>query len=190
MPAPSWIDRIPRILNALEQQATFSRQDVQIIFGLGKSAAVDLMRVVGATPGPVPTVTRAALLAYVENGPASQELARRKKLAVRLKAAEDDLKFRKVRLRVTEEEDGCVFADLPNVSIQPGLVQVAFTPGDPVDVLDTLFRFVKAVGNDWEGFERMCKDNSRAAPCDLGGPGCVAGAYEVVPEPPLPPEAV
>ena len=161
----SWISRIAHILSYLEADSAerYRRADVEKLFSVSASQAKDLMEVSGARearPGMERTVSRSNLLAYVKHSPeaqdALQEIERRKKLASKLRLAEQDLKFRNVRMRVTKEDEWARFAELPNVAIQPGLLQVAFTPGDPVDVLDTLFRFLKACGNEWDEFARMC----------------------------------
>jgi hypothetical protein len=141
----------------------YKRTQVEKLFSVSASAAAELMKVAGATtlkPAGDLTVSRSNLLHYLKYSPeaqdALQEVERRKKLAARLQHAEADLKLRNVRLRVTKDDEWSRFADLPNVSVSPGLLQVAFTPGDPVDVLDTLFRFLKACGNEWEEFTKMC----------------------------------
>ena len=178
MPRPkSWLCRIALIIQHLEAdvQDRYKRADVEKLFDVSASQAKDLMNVAGASPsrpGLELTVSRGNLLAYVQHSPeaqdALQEVERRSKLAKRLHAAEADLKHRNVRLRVSKEDDWTRFAELPNVSVQPGLVQIAFTPGDPVDVLDTLWRFIRAVGNEWDEFTRMCSPPAAAAEMPAG----------------------
>ena len=162
----SWIPRITNILRYLETDTSkeYTRRQVETIFGIAADQATELMKVAGLSrqprPGADSLVSRSNLLFYVKHSPeaqdALQEIERRKKLATRLQHAEADLKLRNVRLRVTKEDEWARFEELPNVSVSPGLLQVAFTPGDPVDVLDTLFRFLKACGNEWEEFTKMC----------------------------------
>jgi hypothetical protein len=168
MPRPkSWISRITHILQYLEADTAenYTRVEVEKLFSISASQAADVMQIAGlsraARPGVESRVSRLNLLHYVKHSPeaqdALQEIERRQRLAKSLRAAEEDLKLRNgVKLRVTKEDDWCRFAELPNVSVQPGLVQIAFTPGDPIDVMDTLWRFVKACGNEWEEFARMC----------------------------------
>ena len=163
----SWIPRISFIIQHLEADTVerYKRSDVEKLFSIAASQAKDLMNIAGASP-PRPgldlTVSRVNLLAYVKHSPEAQdalvEIERRKKLAKRLQASEADLEQRKIRLRVTKEDEWTRFAELPNVAIQPGLMQVAFTAGDPIDLLDTLFRFVKAAGNEWDVFTKMCAE--------------------------------
>jgi hypothetical protein len=141
----------------------YKRGAVEKLFDISASQAKELMTVAGAKAGQELTVSRANLLFYLRNSREGQdavtEMERRKKLAKRIHAAEEDLKLRNsVKLRVTREDEWSRYSDLPNVSIRPGLMQVAFTPGDPVDLLDTMYRWIKAVGNDHEQkeFKKMC----------------------------------
>jgi hypothetical protein len=174
MPRPkSWISRIAVILKALEADATeqYTRQMVEQLFGLGADQAAQVMEIAGYSQRPRPGVggltARPALVSYVRNcseGQAAlQEMSRRQKLAAKLKAAESELSFRKVQLKVTKADEWSRFENLPNVAVRPGMMQATFTPGDPVDLLDTLFRFVKAAGNEWPALVKMCQkieDNS------------------------------
>src|SRR6185312_5998258 len=103
-----WINDIPRILKALEvaTEQSFSRRDIQALFGIGRSAAVELMNVAGVTQGSEGhNVSRRNLLQYVKYHPdfqvAIQEQARRAKLAEKLHAANADAKLRGIALPVT-----------------------------------------------------------------------------------------
>jgi hypothetical protein len=176
MPRPkSWVLRIAEILKDLESDhpaREYNRREVERLFGLGADQAIQIMEVAGYSQRPSKgvggLVSRTALLFYVRNcregQDAIREIARREKLAKTLKAADGDLKFRKVPLRVTRRDEWASFEELPNISIRPGLMQVSFTPGDPVDLLDSLFRFVKAAGNEYPAFEKMCIPANTAKP--------------------------
>lgn len=174
MPRPkSWIPRIASILNHLESDTTpeYTRQMVEDLFKLGADQASQLMEVAGWSERPQPGIggrtARASLLFYVRNcregQDAIREIERRERLGRTLDAAKGDLKLRSVALRVTRRDEWASFEDLPNVSIKPGMVEVAFAPGDPVDLLDTLYRLVKAAGNDFEAFRQMCEPEAGPA---------------------------
>lgn len=176
----SWTPRIAHILGYLEADGTecYKRGEVEKLFDISASQAKELMAVAGAKAGPELTVSRSNLLHYLKNSHEGQgaliEIERRKKLAKRLRDAEENLKLRGIRLKASiKDAEWTRFEDLPNVSIQAGLLQVAFTPGDAIDLLDTLFRFIKAVGNDLDAFEGMC---APAAAPDLAPPETAIGA--------------
>lgn len=158
----SWIPRISHILQYLEEDTavSYKRAEVEKLFSISASQAKELMSVAGAESGLELSVTRINLLRYVKYSPeadaALREIDRRKKLALRLKAAEEENRLRARTLRVTKDAEWTRFVDIPDVSVAPGMIQVAFTAGDPTSALDALFRFIKAVGNDFDSFEEMC----------------------------------
>src|SRR5689334_9093919 len=97
-----WIPRIPQIMEQLEQSEAvhLSRWDVEQLFQVGRSAALELMRAAGSTsPG---FVSREALLGYVRFLPEGQaaelERQRRGRVAGVLQEAAQDLKYRSVVL--------------------------------------------------------------------------------------------
>jgi hypothetical protein len=160
----SWIGNMPSIIKVLEEsiQAHYSRQGIEILFGIGKSAASELMNTAGIA-GYVPPegghfVSRANLLAYVKNCPealaAEQETRRRKKLAEAIQKASGEVQLRSIPLPVTTADEWARFQDLPNVSISGGLLTVAFS--SPEDLMGQLYRLCKAAGNEWTLFAKLC----------------------------------
>jgi hypothetical protein len=166
----SWILRMPLIVESLEasQVAHFKRSEVEKLFQIKPTAAAQLMSVAGATkpggPGTEAVVSRDNLLFYLRNSPDAQdamaELARRKKLAQTLRESAEEAKWRTVRLPCTKADEWATFEDLPNVSVEPGMLTVAFT--SPEDLCAQLFRFAKAIGADWDAFVRMCEPAAQA----------------------------
>lgn len=165
MPRPKpWLGRLPLILQALEalSEERLKRRDVEQIFGIGRSAANELMNVVGlakgAGAGEPAAVTRANLLDYLTHSTEAQdamaELARRKKLAEKLAVASDEQKLRRVAIPVSSADEWCTLAELPNVTIEDGVLRVAFS--SPRELMADLYRLAKAAGNDWDAFERVC----------------------------------
>lgn len=152
-----WLLRLPLILKALEEseQKQFSSRDVEMLFQVRRSAAYSLMNVAGIRSG---TVSRANLLHYLHHSPdaqnAMQELGRRKRLAATIEKASEEAKLRKVAIPVTPADEWCTLQDLPNVSIEAGLLRVAFS--SPIELMADLFRFAKAAGNDLDAFEKAC----------------------------------
>lgn len=170
MPRPkSWIPRIAEILQQLEAETApdYTRSQVEQLFKLGADQATQLMEVAGYSERPQPGIggrtSRTSLLFYVKNcregQDAIREIERRQRLSQKLEAAKADLKLRKVELRVTKRDEWTSFTDLTNVEIKPGVMQVVFTPGNPIELISTLFRFAKAVGNDFDEFQRMCSES-------------------------------
>jgi hypothetical protein len=160
-----WLSRIELILKVLESDTSrerYLRADIVELFGVSANTALQILSFAGAPRPPVgedKVVSREGLLAYLKYHPecaaAIQEVERRRKLAKVLRDAEEDLAGRRIKLRVTADSEGTRFVEIPNVSVRPGLIQVVFTPGDPLAAIDALWRFAKAVINEWDAFERM-----------------------------------
>lgn len=157
-----WIARLPLIVERLRDPSAvevLSRKDVETLFSIGRSAALELMEVVGLAPesNGHGLVTRGKLLDYLTYGPeaqaAEQEARRRHNLAVKLKAAGEDQQLRRVQIPVTSADEWCTLNDLPNVSIEPGMLKVAFS--SPEELAADLYRLAKAMG-DWDRFEKLC----------------------------------
>lgn len=159
-----WFPQIAKIINVLEasEDSSFTRADIEEVFQIRRSAAVALMKVAGnaahAACTAKATVSRENLLSYLRYSPeaqdAMQELTRRANLAHKLKAAGEDAKLKAVVLPVTSADEWCTLQDLPNVSIEPGMLRVAFS--DPKELMADLWRLCKAAGGDWGAFERAC----------------------------------
>lgn len=160
-----WLPRLPLIIEALEDNTEdwvwYTRKDIERLFQIGRTAAWDLMAVVGISRdggnGLEAAVTSEALLHYLRTSNDSHaalvELARRKKLAVTLHQASEENRSRTVRLPATSTDEWTRFQDLPNVSLAPGMLTVVFK--DPLDLFAQLYRFAKAAGNEWDAFEKM-----------------------------------
>ena len=157
-----WIGRLVQITEALESSAVerFTRAEVEHLFGIGRSAASDLMKLAGHSllSGEL-TVTRESLLFYLRNSREGQdamaELARRKKLARTLQKATEEVRLRAIHLPVTSADEWTRFQDLPNVSVEHGILTVAFS--DPLDLFTQLYKFAKAAGGEWDVFVKMCE---------------------------------
>jgi len=170
MPLPkSWIGHVSQIINYLEADSAdrYRRFEVEKIFGVSSSAAKEIMTVAGAKPvrpGLDRTISRVKLLAYVKYSPDCQaEIERQREFASRMREAEEEQKLRSIPLGVTAKDEWTKFADIPNVVLEPGLLQIRFTPGDPVGLLDAIYRFGKAACNQRHEFERMCGIQRRAS---------------------------
>jgi hypothetical protein len=160
-----WMPRLPLIIEALQVSTVewFLRSDVEKLFACKPTAARDLMAIAGKSdpgPGMEARVSRQNLLWYVthssEAQDAMQELARRKRLAETLNQAALDNKLRRVQIPATAGDKYALLRDVSSVSLKPGKLEVVFT--DARDLVHQLFRFTMAVGNEWDGFEKLCEE--------------------------------
>lgn len=177
MPRPKpWISSIPFILKAVKEsdQREYTRPEVEKLFNIGRTAALELMNVVGSklagdSPDGGLVVSKSKLVAYLSYGPeaaaGARELARRAKVAKTLESAAEGQRLRSIELRgVARDAADYLLKDLANVSISPGLLMVVFS--DAVDLLSQLYKLVQAVGlpdepgpygKKWETFVQMCE---------------------------------
>jgi hypothetical protein len=167
MPRPKpWISKIPHILKQLREsdQPSYTRLEVQALFEISSSPALELMHVVGCrldrgrADGALVT-TREKLIDYLTFGPEAQaaatEAARRAKLATKLNAAAKDQKLRHIELMDRDQVRDWLLRDLANVSIENGVCTVVFS--NAVDLMTQLYKLVQAAGVEWDAFEKMCE---------------------------------
>ena len=172
----SWSGRIPLILQHLETDTWrfYPRRDVEVLFGVGRSQAIDLMHIAGADVrnGAQTTATRENLRYYVERCPEAQayldEQDRKRKLATRLQQTSEELRQRAIPIPGVEPEDEWVkWVDLPHVRIEPGLMLIAFDGFH--GLLHSLWMISRAMENEPEALRGMCADPATAeAPCGDG----------------------
>ena len=156
--AKPWVARIQQIIEHLERSEAshLSRVEMEQMFQIKRSAATELMNVVGtSSPG---FVARRNLLVYLKTSQEGQdaiaELERRRRVAQAIQEGADQMKYRSIVLPVSRFDEWTQFRDLPDVSFEPGVMHVRFST--PLDLLTTLWRFIKAVGNEWQLFQKLC----------------------------------
>lgn len=159
----SWSARIPVILQHLEAdtQRLYTRQDLEALFGIGRSQASDLMLISGATVrnGLPAVATRENLRYYVERCPEAQayldEQDRKRKLAKRLQQTTEELRQKAIPIPgVKPADEWTKWEDLPNVAVEPGLMRIAFY--GYVELLNTLWLVSRAMANEPEALRGMC----------------------------------
>src|ERR1035437_4637248 len=159
----SWSGRIPLILQHLETDTWrfYTRRDVEVLFGVGRSQAIDLMHIAGADVrnGAQTTATRENLRYYVERCPEAQayldEQDRKRKLATRLQQTSEELRQRAIPIPgVKPADEWTKWEDLPNVAVEPGLMRIAFY--GYVELLNTLWLVSRAMANEPEALRGMC----------------------------------
>ena len=168
--AKAWIDRIDKILQVVSDDTAelWKRRDIEQLFGIHRSAAAELMDIIGLAPGASPggetRVARSNLLRYLQNCPEralfEQERARRARLAEKLEAAAKQQKLRSIKLPVERGQDW-LFRDLANVSIEDGRLVVLFS--DALDLAAQLYKLGLAMGAEWELFEDLCRQRKDKA---------------------------
>jgi hypothetical protein len=184
-----WIGRIPQLLQYFreEEQAKYQRREIQEIFGISSSTAIELMHVVGCKFDPkiadsgALVCSREKLVDYLTYGPeaqqAAQEALRRAKLAEKLNAAAKDQGLRSIKLMDRAQTRDWLLKDLANVNIENGVCTIVFT--DAVDLLKQIYMLVQAAGagyaspgtdpleweKRWKEFEKLCE--LRAQPAEL-----------------------
>jgi hypothetical protein len=164
-----WVPRIPQILQAVESSEVpyWTRPEIEQLFGIGRSAAWELMQLVGVSPGAAQgaehRVTRSNLLHYLKHGREgaeyAQEQARKKKLAGHLNAAARQQQLRSIKLPVERSQEW-LLKDLANVSIAAssgggGTMLVVFS--DALDLAGQLYKLAEAMGAEWDQFVELCE---------------------------------
>lgn len=157
------IASISKRLEDLPETERLNRKDIELLFGVARSAASRLMEVVGpARPCDLDrgaVVTAEALRRYLESSPdahaAMCEAQRREKLARALRAEDENLRLRRIILPVDPGDEWVTMAELPNVEISGGMLRVAYSSA--LELLGDLYRLAQAAGKDFEGFVRACE---------------------------------
>lgn len=165
----SWTVRIPLILQHLETDSSpvYTRAEVEALFQIGRSRAIDLMHIAGAKirEGAEATVSRDNLQYYIERSPEAHaflvEEERKKKLAAKLRQTSEELRQRGVPIPGLKPSDEWTkWTDLPNVAVTPGLMQVVFD--DQTNLIHTLWMISKAIANEPDVFREMCASTAEA----------------------------
>jgi flavin-binding protein dodecin len=163
----TWIPNIPKIrkqLAEMQPKQPLGPADLQQMFGIGKSAAYDLVQLIGPSPeygteaATSCIVTAEAVLNYLRYSPEGQasemEQARRERVERTLEDAKADQELRKHKLPVSSIDQWFRLKDLP-VTIEAGLLRrsVVIQFDDANDFLRTLHRLSNALrGPDFDRF--------------------------------------
>jgi hypothetical protein len=146
----------------VDTQSSYTRLEIQQLFIIGRSQAIDLMRIAGADVkvGTETTVSRDNLRYYVQRSPEAKgflaELARKRILAEKMRQTSEELRARAIPIPgVKPQDEWTRWRDLPNVAIRPGSMRIAFSAPD--DLIHVLWQLSKAIANEPEVFQRMCE---------------------------------
>ncbi len=144
---------------------TWSRQDMQDLFGIGVSSAQTVMKAVGqvATVGGAHFVERSALLAFLDQMiqvPSVEE-------EMRLRLAEAEPVPRPKTLRITLPPDlrNAMMPDLPsNIVLEPGRLEVRAESA--LAMLESLVTLAMVMQNDLDRFQAAIEPRSTRAGVD------------------------
>jgi hypothetical protein len=160
VPAPaSWLRRLPDAIAQLErfERETVTRADVQIVLGVSKRRAVQLMHAWGAERrggrGEL-ELARGPLLRRWKALRRGRQYGEEEGRVASLMTALREARVSRVRVTVPRETFSAKLAGLPEgVTIEPRRVVVEFASAQ--DAVGKLFAIAQALGNDWERFESL-----------------------------------
>ena len=157
-----WIGQIDQIQQKLREYLPtqpLGRRDIEVLFGLSRSAATELMGLMECRRefGAALIVTAGNVLEYLRLCPegqhVEQERIRRDKLAKNLQEAAKDQALREISFGATSADEWARWKELP-IRFEPGRMTVEFDSAE--DLLHTLWRFTRACqGPDWDTFQRL-----------------------------------
>ena len=160
---PSWIERVPRILETLQSADCppfLDRASVQRLFGdLSARQANRLMqRCHGYHVGRSVLVARESLTSLVENsqksGAVDREIARKQRLLSTLAIARVEARSRAIQIPTQAPNAWVQFDDLsPGIRFVPGELRIEFSGS--MDLLQKLFELSQAIANDQVRFETL-----------------------------------
>ena len=160
---PSWIERIPAILEQLVHRdcpALLNSEAVQRLLGISRRQANRIMshcdgayligRSVVVPKGSLARRVRRQL----DSGALEVETQRRQRLADTLADARQEAYRRRVVISSKASVQERTFNDLPpGIRFEPGLLKISFA--SPIELLEKLFALSQAVGNDFARFEDL-----------------------------------
>jgi hypothetical protein len=170
---PSWIQRIPELLEILGLLDTerLDRQLIEHLFDLRKTAAADLLRRMGAERvGNSMMISRGRLMARLreasEHPDWKWEVDRRLRAARQIGQLRRDRQGRaKVLVSQLERQllDQQSIAGLPpSVNLGPGALSIACRSMD--DLMQQLLMVIKAIDNDYDAVQKIVEHPVRKKP--------------------------
>ena len=158
---PSWIVRVPEILEKLEAPGAppfLDRPAVEALFGLRRRQSITMLRRFGGYQvGKTFLAPRRAVVDYLRQperwSAAAGEKGRFEKVCSSLGEARQELDLRRIPIPAAAETVRPNLSGLPaGVRLQPGELTIAFA--SPAELLEKLFALAQALGNDFETLER------------------------------------
>ena len=160
---PSWIERVPKILDFLESAAAtpfLDRPAIESLFGVRRRQAIQLLhRFGGYQVGKTFLVPREAVIRFLRDphlrSAAEVETGRFERISAALGQARQDLDRRRIAIPVQPETLRLEISGLPDgIRLEPTQLTVRFE--QPMELLQRLFALSQALANDYDSFERSC----------------------------------
>jgi hypothetical protein len=160
---PSWIERVPKILDFLESAAAppfLDRSAVETLFGVRRRQAIHLLRRFGGYQvGKTFLVPREPVIAFLRDPgrrtAAEIETGRFERVVNTLAQSRQELYQRRIPIPASQETLRIDISGLPDgIRLAPGELNVHFE--EPIELLQKLFALSQALANDFATFERSC----------------------------------
>jgi hypothetical protein len=151
---------------ARSRTETWSRQEIEHLFGVSRATAQTLMKAIGevATVGGAHFVERPALLAFLDEmikAPSVEEAMR-----ARLAGAEPVPRPKPLRVSLPPDLRHAMLPDLPaNITLEPGRLEIR--AGSAVAMLESLVALAMVMTNDLERFRQTIETESTEMLPDL-----------------------
>ena len=132
---------------------TWSRQDVEALFGISRPSAQSLMKAIGEvqTVGAAHFVDRASLLTFLDEMIAAESIE--EALRQKITRAEPPPRSKAIRISLPADLRRAMLPDLPsNVTLAPGRIEI--TAGSPSGLVEALATLAMVMQNDFDRWER------------------------------------
>jgi hypothetical protein len=159
---PSWIDRVPQILEAVSAPGLppfLDRSGVERLFSVSPRQANRLIqRWEGYRVGRSILVSREALQRHLEQrelrAAGEREHGRKRRISETLGVARIEARRRSIPIPVLADSYSRQFEDLPaGIQLEPGELKIRFD--DSTELLQKLFELAQAISNDPQRFQAL-----------------------------------
>jgi hypothetical protein len=170
---PSWIERLPEILDELQAPGAppfLDRSVVEKLFRLRRRRAIDLLGLIGGYKlGKTYLAPREAVVRFLtapqRRSAAAQESGRFEQVQLALGEARHELAQHHI---LVPDVPGVEFAGLPDgIRFEPGQLILSFE--QPAELIEKLIALAQALTNDYETFERSLAAQALAPQAGAGG---------------------
>ena len=177
MTKTAWLPRIPTAIAKLQklEAEIIDRDTIAGVFGIQRTAAIDLLRRVGAgRVGKCLAIQRTLLLERLETLMVSPEyvwvIERHATIGLRIEAARQEAAARHHLIPTPANPAAEISSLQAGVSLEPGLLRVEYRGTE--DLLQKLYELSQAIARDYLTFQQICDSPPVEVALGLnGGPG-------------------